>query len=355
MNINIDGKTIGQNYPTYFIADIGANHDGSVNRARELIHLAKAAGADAAKFQHFEASKIVSDYGFTHLSGVKSHQASWTKSVSDVYEEASIPTDWTKLLKDECDKAGITFFSSPYDFSAVDALDPYVPAFKIGSGDIDWLEEIEYIAAKGKPVIVATGAASIEEVKRAMNTVLVINKSVVLLQCNTNYTGDSANFQHLNLNVITTYKELWPDVVVGLSDHTHGVTAVLGAVALGARVIERHFTDDNFRTGPDHHFALTPQSWKDMVEHTRILESALGSNEKFLAENETDSVVVQRRCIRAGKDLPNGHVITRNDLDILRPATPGAITPDQLQTVVGKELSVELKFGQELRWNYLRQ
>ena len=91
-----------------------------------------------------------------------------------------------------------------------------------------------------------------------------------------------------------------------------------------------------------------------MVEHTRILESALGSNEKFLAENETDSVVVQRRCIRAGKDLPNGHVITRNDLDILRPATPGAITPDQLQTVVGKELSVELKFGQELRWNYLR-
>ena len=354
MNINIDGKTIGQNYPTYFIADIGANHDGSINRARELIHLAKAAGADAAKFQHFEASKIVSDYGFTHLSGVKSHQASWTKSVSDVYEEASVPTDWTKLLKDECDKAGITFFSSPYDFSAVDALDPYVPAFKIGSGDIDWLEEIEYIAAKGKPVIVATGAASLEEVKRAMNTVLVINKNVVLLQCNTNYTGDSANFQHLNLNVITTYKELWPDVVVGLSDHTHGVTAVLGAVALGARVIERHFTDDNFRSGPDHHFALTPQSWKEMVEDTRLLESALGSNEKFLAKNETDSVIVQRRCIRAGKDLPKGHVITRNDLDILRPATPGAITPDQLQTVVGKELSVDLKFGQELRWNYLR-
>jgi len=354
MNINIDGKTIGQNHPTYFIADIAANHDGSIERARELIHLAKAAGADAAKFQHFEASKIVSDYGFTHLNEVKSHQASWTKSVSEVYEEASVPTDWTKLLKDECDKAGVTFFSSPYDFGAVDALDPYVPAFKIGSGDIDWLEEIEYIAAKGKPVIVATGAASLEEVKQAMNAILAINKNVILLQCNTNYTGDPTNFQHLNLNVITTYKELWPDVLVGLSDHTHGVTAVLGAVALGARVIERHFTDDNSRSGPDHHFALTPQTWKEMVDHTRLLESALGSHEKFLADNEADSVIVQRRCIRAARDLPTGHVITRSDLEILRPATPGAITPDQLKSVVGKELSVELKFGQELRWDCLR-
>jgi sialic acid synthase SpsE len=354
MNINIDGKTIGQNHPTYFIADIAANHDGSIDRARELIHLAKAAGADAAKFQHFEASKIVSDYGFTHLNEVKSHQASWTKSVSEVYEDASVPTDWTKILKDECDKAEITFFSSPYDFGAVDALDPYVPAFKIGSGDIDWLEEIEYIAAKGKPVIVATGAASLEEVVQAMNAILAINENVILLQCNTNYTGDSTNFQHLNLNVITTYKKLWPDVVVGLSDHTHGVTAVLGAVALGARVIERHFTDDNSRSGPDHHFALTPESWKEMVEHTRLLESALGSSEKFLADNEADSVIVQRRCIRAGKDLPTGHVITRNDLEILRPATPGAITPDQLQSVIGKKLGVDLEFGQELRWDYLR-
>ena len=149
MNIQIDGIKIGDSCPTYFIADIAANHDGSIDRARKLIQLAKEAGADAAKFQHFNASKIVSDYGFSHLQEQKSHQALWKKSVTEVYEAASVPDDWTSLLKVECDAVGITFFSSPYDFGAVDSLDSFVPAYKIGSGDIDWLEEIEYIAKKG--------------------------------------------------------------------------------------------------------------------------------------------------------------------------------------------------------------
>lgn len=353
MNIQIDGVDIGDSSPTYFIADIAANHDGSIDRARKLIHLAKEAGADAAKFQHFKASKIVSDYGFEHLTEQKSHQALWKQSVTDVYKAASVPDEWTSILKTECDAVGITFFSSPYDFAAVDSLDSFVPAYKIGSGDIDWLEEIEYIAKKGKPVIIAAGAATMDEVKRAMGLILSVTKDVVLLQCNTNYTGNLDNIDHLHLNVISQFRLLWPDVIVGLSDHTREISVVLGAVALGARVIERHFTDDNERTGPDHHFALDPVSWREMVIQTRQLERALGSGEKFVAPNEIDSAVVQRRCIRAARDLPAGHVISRKDIDVLRPATAGAIRPSEIDQVIGKSLLNAISFGQELRWNFL--
>ena len=265
MDITIDGRLIGRDHPTYFIADIAANHDGSLDRAKALVRLAKEAGADAAKFQHFTASEIVSDYGFRSIGSQVGHQATWTKSVTEVYADASVPEHWTPELKAECDRVGITFFSSPYDFAAVDLLDPYVPAFKIGSGDIDWIESLEYIAARGKPVILAAGAATIGEVQRAVDAVRAINPQVALLQCNTNYTAADENFDYLNLRVITTFAQMWPDLVVGLSDHTHGAAAVLGAVALGARIIERHFTDDNSRGGPDHKFALDPAAWAAMV------------------------------------------------------------------------------------------
>jgi N-acetylneuraminate synthase len=155
MQVKIGSHTIGLEHPAYFIADISANHDGDLDRALKLIHLAKESGADAAKFQNFRAPKIVSDYGFTSMGGQVSHQASWKKSVFQVYADASIPFDWTPLLKKECDKVGIDYFSSPYDFEAVDYLDPFVPAHKIGSGDIDWLEMLQHIAKKGKPVILS--------------------------------------------------------------------------------------------------------------------------------------------------------------------------------------------------------
>ena len=152
MNTNneicIDDKKIGLNHPTYFIADIAANHNGELSHAIELIYMAAEAGADAAKFQHFKAETIVSDFGFESLGSKSSHQASWNKSVFQVYKEASVNLGWTPFLKEACDKAGITFFTSPYDLDIVDAIDEYVPAYKIGSGDITWIEIIKYIAKK---------------------------------------------------------------------------------------------------------------------------------------------------------------------------------------------------------------
>ena len=147
--LNIQGKKIGGDYPTYFIADIAANHDGDLERAKDLIHLAAEAGADAAKFQHFKAETIVSDLGFKTMEGQQSHQASWKKSVFEVYKDASVNLDWTPTLKETCDKAGIAFFTSPYSIDIVEQIDPYVPAYKIGSGDITWIEMVEHIASKG--------------------------------------------------------------------------------------------------------------------------------------------------------------------------------------------------------------
>ena len=353
MKIRIGKHTIGLKHPTYFVADIAANHDGSLERAVELIKLAAQAGADAAKFQNFRGPKIVSDYGFTHMNSQVSHQAKWKKSVVEVYDSASIPFEWTQHLRDACDEVGIDFFSAPYDFEATDMLESYVPAYKIGSGDITWIEACERMASKGKPVLLATGAATIGDVQRAVEAILAINPELVLMQCNTNYTADPGNYDHIHLNVLKTYHEMWPDLVLGLSDHTHGHATVLGAVTLGARVIEKHFTDDNHREGPDHAFAMNPQSWADMVQNTRQLERALGSGSKFVAGNEKDTVIVQRRCLRAARIIRAGEVFTREMIEVLRPATPGAIEPYDIEKVIGLKAEQDLEKGQDLRWTQL--
>ncbi len=348
--IRIGSRLVGDGHPTYFIADIAANHDGSLERAKMLIRLAKEAGADAAKFQHFLAPKIVSDYGFRALGRQLSHQAAWQKPVFQVYEEASLPRDWTPYLKEECDKVGIDFFSSPYDFDSVDHIEPFVPVYKAGSGLMSWPELLVYMAKKGKPIIMATGASDIGDVARAMRMVQAVNDQIVLMQCNTNYTASQENFDHIHLNVLKTYRQMWPDAVLGISDHTRGLAVILGAVALGARVVERHFTDDNDREGPDHKFATNPEEWAQMVEETRRLERALGSGDKFVAGNEKDTYVVQRRCLRAARDIRAGEVLTREMIDVLRPNTPGAIQPWEIDQVVGARALRDIPRGKELRW-----
>ena len=342
--MKINGRDVGASAPTYFIADVAANHDGSLERALELMTLAKAAGADAAKFQHFRADHIVSDKGFRELGGQQSHQATWSKSVYEVYQDASLPWDWTKPLADHAASIGIDFFTSPYDIEAIDFVDAFVPAYKIGSGDITWLEAIDHMASKGKPMILATGAATIDEVRRAVATIKAHRVPYSVMQCNTNYTGVAENLHHIHLNVLNTYRAEFPDAILGLSDHTHGNVTVLGAVAMGARVIEKHFTDDVHREGPDHHFSMTPETWKDMIDRTRELEAALGSAEKVVAENEKETVVIQRRGLRFARPLIAGAVITADDLVALRPATPGCITPDHVDEVVGARLLADVEF-----------
>ena len=208
--LKIDKTFIGDNYPTYFIADVAANHDGDIERAKDLIYLAAEKGANAAKFQHFSAGTIVSDKGFKSLSSVSSHQSKWKKSVFDVYKDASVDLGWTEVLKATCDKAGIAFFTSPYSEVLLNHIDPYVPAHKIGSGDITWLDMVKLISQKNKPTILASGASSFDDVVMAMNTILQVNPQICLMQCNTNYTASLENFKYIQLNVLKAYKHMYP-------------------------------------------------------------------------------------------------------------------------------------------------
>lgn len=351
--LRILDKPIGPSHPTYFIADIAANHDGDLRRACDLIHQAAEAGADAAKFQHFKAETIVSDAGFRNLGGQQSHQSKWKKSVFEVYRDASVSLDWTPVLKETCDKAGIAFFTSPYAIDLVDHIDPFVPAYKIGSGDITWTEMVEYIARRQKPYILASGASTFDDVHRAVSAALAINPRLCLMQCNTNYTASLENFRYVQLNVLKAYAEMYPGLVLGLSDHTPGHATVLGAVTLGARMIEKHFTDDTGRTGPDHGFSMDGRTWREMVDRTRELENALGTAVKRVEENERETVVLQRRSIRAARSLAAGETVARSDLEVLRPCPDGAIEPWRLGEVAGRRLRRGVAAGEHLKWTDL--
>lgn len=332
----------------YFIADIGANHDNNLNKAIELIHLAKESGVNAAKFQNFSASKIVSKYEFDNMPQL-SHQAGWSKSVYEVYKDASINEEWTKTLKEECDKAGIDYFTSPYDFDAVDLVDPFVDVYKIGSGDITWLEIIRHIISKGKPMLIATGASNMEDVTRIMRLITTNDVKHVLMQCNTNYTGADTNFDFINLNVLKKYNELYPDSILGLSDHTSGHSTVLGSIALGATVIEKHFTDNNANVGPDHFFAMNPKSWREMVDRAEELFRSLGDGHKKIEINELDSFKVQRRSLCASKDLKKDTILTKDHLVALRPYIHNSFHPYEVDNLIGKVLKSEISQSQSIK------
>ena len=338
-DIKIGKHRIGENHPTYFIADIAANHDGDIQRAKSLIKLAKESGADAVKFQHHDVKKYVSDYGFKNLGGKFSHQSKWNKSIFEVYKDAEVPRSWTDELKEYCNKLDVTFFTTPYDLETVDFIDNFVPAFKIGSGDVAWHAMLNKVANTNKPVLFATGASTMQEVINAVNILTSVNKNVILMQCNTNYTGKDENFKYINLNVLKTYKTLFPDIIFGLSDHTHGGVTVLGSVALGAKVIEKHFTDDTTRKGPDHPFSMDPTSWRKMVDDTRLLESAMGSSMKKVEDNEKETVILQRRAIRLVITKKEGEVIKLEDIQFQRPCPENAISVNDFSQIIGKKLS----------------
>ena len=344
-DITKDGKP-------YFIADIAANHDGDLQRAYKLIELAKKSGADAAKFQNFKAEKIVSRNGFDSMEQM-SHQANWKKSVYEVYQDASVEDAWTPRLKEKCDEVGIEYMTSPYDFASVDHAASYVNAFKIGSGDITWTDMLTYIAKKNKPILLATGASDMEDVDRAMHVLEPYTKDIVLMQCNTNYTADNANFSSINLNVLKTYSKRYPGCILGLSDHTYGHTTVLGAMALGARVFEKHFTDDNGREGPVHKFAMYPKTWREMVDAAMELYAAMGDGIKRIEDNERDSVIVQQRAFYFTRNLRAGDCITREDIFPLRPLKKGCVYPYEVDKVVGRRLNCDVKADECLTWEAL--
>ena len=349
MEITIGKKKISKHSPTYFIADIAANHDGSLARAIKLINLAKKSGADAVKFQHHNVSKYVSDYGFKSLGQKLSHQKKWKKSIFQVYKDAQVPRRWTEKLVRHCKEINIPFLSTPYDLDTVDYLNKYLPAYKIGSGDLAWDDMINKISSKKKPFFIATGASTMKEVRHAVKILKKKKSNFCLMQCNTNYTGSKKNFSYINLNVLKTFKKEFPNILLGLSDHTPGHETVLGAITLGARVVEKHFTDDTKRAGPDHPFSMDPYTWRLMVDSSRNLENSLGDGIKRVEKNETQTVVLQRRSTRVIKNIKKGQTITQADVEYQRPCPNNAITPNNSKKIFGKKVKRDIKSGDHLR------
>lgn len=342
--IKIGNRYIGTGYPTYIIAEIGSNFDKDLNQAKKLIDAAKDCGADAVKFQSFIAEKIICKEAFEDKS---SFQAKWDEPVYDVYKHAEFPREWHNRIFEYCTKKGIDFFSAPYDFEAVDLLDEIgVPVFKIGSGDITYLSLIKYIAKKGKPIILGTGASTIGEIEEAVNAIRSTgNNDIILLQCITNYPS---HFEHANIRAMVTLGNVF-QTLVGYSDHTPGSIVPLGAVALGGCIIEKHFTLDKTLKGPDHPFAMDIADFKKMVMDIRTMEKALGSPIKNITDDEIETVVLQRRSIYSKRDIPAGTLIEDDMIIELRPAK--GILPKYKELVLGRCAKADIPKGEPITWD----
>ncbi len=351
--ITIGNRKIGQGHPAYIIAEVGSNFDGSLERAKSLAMLAKECGADAYKIQNFLAPKIVSPSGFKNLQ--VAFQAKWQRPVVEVYKAAEFPREWVEELSEYCREIGIDFFSSPYDTEAVDLLEKIgVPAHKIGAGEIDNLDFLRYVAKTQKPVILSCGATTMEEITLAVEAIRSTgNDALMLLQCVTNYpspVGDA------NLRAMVTLKDRF-GVEVGYSDHTispaqggddplYGLTVPLGAVALGASLIEKHFTDDRTRSGPDHPFAMEPKEFKAMVSGIRAMEQALGDGVKKVEPSEEKTVIIQRRGLYATRDIKAGEKLSQDMFVLLRPAV--GVRAGNATAVLSKKARRDISSGEPI-------
>lgn len=341
--IKIGKKSVGRDYPTYIVAEIGSNFDGSLKRAKHMVDLVVEVGADAAKFQTFKAETIINKEAFKTRS---SFQAKWDKPVWEVYKDAEFSFEWHREISDYCFAKGIDFLASPYDPRAIGLLEKLaVVAYKIGSGEITNLEFLEYVASTKRPFILGCGAATMGEIDEAVKTIRKVgNENLILLQCVTMYPAPP---QEANIRAMCALRDAF-QCLVGYSDHTVGSIIPLGAVALGGCVIEKHFTDDKTRLGPDHPFATDVAEFKDMVRSIRILESALGSGIKDVTSCESETVILQRRSLFAAKDIAKGTKITPDMITVLRPQK--GLLPKYRAIVVGRVAQADIRAGESITW-----
>ena len=345
--LRIDGRVIDGSHPPYVIAELSANHQGSVNAAIELIHAAHEAGADAVKFQHFTAESITvrSSHPDFRISG----GTIWDGAeLADLYAEAMTPWEWTGELVTECRKLGITWLSSPFDSTAVDYLVGHdVPAIKIASFEIIDLPLISYAAAQGRPLIMSTGMATVAEIDNAVRAAVSSGAvALALLRCNSGYPAEPSE---MDLHSIPAMQAMW-NVPVGLSDHSVGPSAASAAVALGAVLVEKHLTLRRANGGPDAAFSLEPDELSEFVSSVREVHSTLGSVRFGPSKREVASVAL-RRSLRAVKPITQGDLITMENVRSVRPA--GGLAPDLIDTVCGMVACRALDQGDPLVWSDL--
>ncbi len=322
-------RKFGGKVPCYVIAEIGSNFDGNLKKAKKMIRLAKESGADCAKFQSFLTHKLLSKTGFEKK---QAFQSKWKKPIWDVYRNAELPRKWHPILAKYAKKIGIDFMSTPYDFEAVDLLSKLdVPAFKIGSGDITYLEFLKYIAKKKKFVFLPTGASTINEINDAIKAIKSVgNNKIILLQSITQYPSP---IEESNIKAMITLKKKFC-LDIGYSDHSLGISVPIASVSLGAKVIEKHFTDNRKNKGPDHPHSLEPKEFANMVSIIREIEKAMGDGIKRIEKCEKDTRIIQRRSVFTVKEIKKGEKFTKENIQCLRPAI--GISASKFTQILGK-------------------
>jgi N,N'-diacetyllegionaminate synthase len=332
------------------IAEAGVNHNGDYGLALKLIDAAKEAGADIVKFQTFVPELLVSKN--TQKAEYQKALTGEGESQLEMIKKLSLDFDAFVLLKKYCEKVGIEFLSTPFDLVSVDFLNSLgITIFKIPSGEITNLPYLKKIGALKKKVIMSTGMANMKEIEDALN---VLSKegtpvsTITVLHCNTEYPTP---FEDVNLKAMQTIKDTF-NVEVGYSDHTKGIEISIAAVALGARVIEKHFTLDRNMEGPDHKASLEPGELKEMVKSIRNIELALGNGVKIPSESEKKNIPVARKSIHIARDLSKGHLLTYDDLVVKRPGD--GISSMEINSVIGKVLLRPMKEDEKLTWENIQ-
>lgn len=344
--IEIDGRKIGENYPPYIIAEMSANHNGDINNAFKIIEMAKRSGADAIKLQTYTPDTITFDStseDFMIRGGL------WDgRSLYDLYKSAYTPWEWHKPIFEKAKSEGITVFSSPFDFTAVDLLeDLNAPAYKIASFEAVDIPLIRYVASTGKPMIISTGMADIDEIAEAIDAARSGGcKDLVVLHCVSSYPAKSEDY---NLLTIPDMQQRF-GCLVGLSDHTVSNTTAIASVVLGARVIEKHVTLDRSGGGPDDSFSLEEPELAALCISSKEAFYALGEVNYGLKSEEKASVKF-RRSLYLVKDIKVGEILNMENVKSIRPGY--GISPKYLHDIIGKKVNVDIKAGTPFKWNFI--
>lgn len=347
--IKIEDRIISNDSPTFIVAEVGANHNGDLELAKRSIDAATDCGVDAVKFQTYTTEELLSNKNGIVVHGEEGKEVSET--VKEMFDKVTLKREFHKEIFDYAKSKGLICFSTPFSVEGVAFLEDLDnPIYKIASSDVNYVDMLEAIGATKKPVFLSTGKCTLSEMDMAIE---LLQKSgttdLSLLHCIANYPSKMEN---MNLNVIKTLKQMYPECIIGFSDHSLGITASLGAVCFGAKIIEKHFTIDKNLDGPDHWFSMDPVDMKNLVSEIRNLEVAFGTQRKFLSQNEVPEKHWATRSLHINKDLKVGDIIRKEDLDMLRPGY--GISPFDRDKVIGMKITKDIKKGTVLEWNYFK-
>lgn len=345
-SISINGRTVGDGSPAYIIAEMSANHAGSIERALEMIHVAKAAGADCVKIQTYTADTLTID---CHNEYFNIENGTWQgENLYSLYQKAYTPWEWHERLRDEAAKVGIDFLSTPFDNTSVDFLEELgIGFYKIASFELVDIPLLEYIASKKKPIIMSTGMGTLEEIEEAVNAIYSVgNRQLAIMKCSSAYPARS---EEMNLSTIIDMKKRF-QIPVGLSDHSMGSFSAATAVAMGANIIEKHFCISRAIKNPDSSFSMEPDEFKAMVESVREVEKAMGKVIYGVSKQE-ESNARFRRSLFVVEDIKAGEALTPENIRSIRPAY--GLKPKHYKEVLGKRAVRDLKRGTPLAFEDL--